>query len=64
MACFNCYKRYTLLRKIQRQMDMVNQMGCYRFIGEWGIRLNVRYTSYTNRYNRLRFWWQSDKKSW
>lgn len=62
MVNFNCHKRYKTVKQIQNKMDKVDQLGCYKFIGEWGCRLHTNYKCYIKSYNKLRFWWQPKKR--
>lgn len=55
----NPIKRRHLLCRIRERVNQSNQLGGYRYIGEWGPRVKQLHAQQTNRYNKLRFFWQS-----
>lgn len=54
-------KRFRVLKNIQSRMDRSNQLGSYRYIGEWGARVQKQHESCIKNYNKLRFFWQPPK---
>lgn len=52
-------KRYRLLIGLSKKMLWIDQMGRYRFVGEWGDKTLKQYTKLVRLYNKHRFWWQT-----
>lgn len=57
--CVNLIKRQKLMKRIQMRIQQSNQLGGYRYVGEWGSRIKQQHYQQTKRYNNLRFFWQS-----
>lgn len=55
------YKRYCVICNIRKKINKLDQMGGYRFIGEWGERLKKRYNRLVCHYNKFSFFWQKRK---
>lgn len=52
------YRRYCFMCNIEKKIQLIELMGCYRFIGEWGNHVQQRYNMLIKHYNRTKFWWQ------
>lgn len=55
----NPIKRRQLMKRILYRIQQTNQLGGYRYVGEWGARIKRQHDQQTKRYNNLRFFWQS-----
>ena len=52
------YRRYCFMSCIEKKIQIIDMMGNYRFIGEWGNHIQSKYNMLIKHYNKSKFFWQ------